>query len=144
MADIFERLARGVSCPTLTDTAEVARALAGAIGEDCALALLGDLGSGKTAFVKALARALGIERTVKSPTFNICCVYDIPRGGKLVHIDAYRFSGGAQFADLLVDEIAPPPRIVCVEWADIVKDYFDADYTLRFDISGGVHTIKLL
>jgi len=60
-----------------------------------------------------------------------------------VHIDAYRFNDGSQFEDLLIEEIAPEPRVVCVEWAEIVKDYFEPDYWLHFDIVDGAHTIKL-
>ena len=112
-------------------------------GDDFSVALSGGLGAGKTAFVKCLARAKGITQKVKSPSFNICCVYDIPSGGKLVHVDAYRFADGARFEDLLLDEIAPSPRILCVEWAEIVADYFKPDYWLDFDIRGNVHTIKL-
>lgn len=144
MAEILETLARGLPCPSLADTSAAARAFAAAVGRDCAVALLGGLGAGKTAFVKELAKALGIARTVKSPSFNICCVYEIPAGGSLVHVDAYRLADGAQFENLLIDEIAPAPRIVCVEWAEIVKDYFEPDYILAFDIEGGAHTIKLL
>ncbi len=142
MADIFKRLKNGIVCNTLEQTFAVAEEFAGAIGEDCAIALSGDLGTGKTAFVKGLGRALGIRQTIKSPSFNICCVYDIPDGRKLVHIDAYRFSDGAQFEDLLIDEIAPSPRIVCVEWAEIAGEYFEPDYWLKFDIRQNAHIIK--
>ena len=143
MADIFEKLRNGVVCQDLEQTYAVAKELASTICNDCALALSGDLGTGKTAFVKGLALAFGIEQTVKSPSFNICCVYNIPDGRTLVHIDAYRFNDGSQFEDLLIEEIAPEPRVVCVEWAEIVKDYFEPDYWLHFDIVDGAHTIKL-
>ncbi len=143
MSDILQKLRKGVVCQDLEQTYAVAKELASTISNDCALALSGDLGTGKTAFVKALALAFGIKQTVKSPSFNICCVYNVPDGRKLVHIDAYRFNDGSQFEDLLIDEIAPEPRIVCVEWAEIVKDYFQPDYWLYFDIVDGMHTIRL-
>ncbi|MBO5255256.1 MAG: tRNA (adenosine(37)-N6)-threonylcarbamoyltransferase complex ATPase subunit type 1 TsaE [Opitutales bacterium] len=144
MSDIFQRLRDGVVCESLEQTYSLAKEFASVISDDCALALSGDLGTGKTAFVKGLAIGLGVKQTVKSPSFNICCVYNITDGKKLVHIDAYRFNDGSQFEDLLIDEIAPEPRVICVEWAEIVKDYFQPDYWLYFDIVNNKHTIKLV
>ncbi len=143
MSDILERLANGIVCESLESTNAVASSFARIAGDDFSVALSGGLGAGKTAFVKGLARAKGITRKVKSPSFNICCVYDIPSGGKFAHVDAYRFADASRFEDLLLDEIAPSPRILCVEWAEVVADYFKPDYWLDFDIRGNVHTIKL-
>ncbi len=144
MADILKRLENGIVCETLEQTFAVAREFVGAIKKDCAIALSGDLGTGKTTFVKGLGKALGIPQTIKSPSFNICCVYDIPDGRKLVHIDAYRFTEPSQFEDLLIDEIAPSPRIVCVEWAELAGEFFDPDYVLQLDIVANTHVIKML
>lgn len=142
--DNLQQLKNGVKCASLADTAHWAGLfLQAANSRDFSLALNGDLGTGKTTFVKALAKSLGIEQTVKSPSFNICCIYDIPDGGKLVHIDAYRLSEPGQFDDLLIDEIAPSPRILCVEWAENVRGAFEPDYVLDLDIIDGAHTIKM-
>ena len=143
MADIFERLKVGIVCETLEETFAVAKEFVGVIGTDCSIALSGDLGTGKTAFVKGLGKALSISQTIKSPSFNICCVYDVPDGRKFVHIDAYRFTNPELFEDLLIDEIAPSPRIVCVEWAEMAQGYFEPDYWLELDIKNGAHIIKL-
>jgi len=143
--DNLQQLKNGVKCASLADTAHWAWLfLQAANSRDFSLALNGDLGTGKTTFVKALAKSLGIAQTVKSPSFNICCIYDIPDGGKLVHIDAYRLSEPGQFDDLLIDEIAPSPRILCVEWAENVRGAFEPDYVLDLDIIDGAHTIKML
>ena len=144
MSAIIDKLLKGAVCSSLEQTAVLASEFAKVLPEDCTIALSGDLGTGKTAFVKALAKALGITQTVKSPSFNICCVYDIPKGRKLVHIDAYRFTDGSQYESLLVDEIAPSPHIVCIEWAEIVEEYIEPDFWLKFDIQEQAHTIKLL
>lgn len=140
---IIQELRLGVACGSLEDTARVAESFLRECGRDFSLGLNGDLGTGKTAFVKALAKALGIKQTVKSPSFNVCCMYDIPGGGKLVHVDAYRFSSAHEFENLLLDEIAPSPRILCVEWAQNAEGVFEPDYTLDLDIVNGVHTLKL-
>ena len=143
MTDILQRLKNGVVCESLEQTFAIAQEFIGTIEEDCAVALSGDLGTGKTAFVKGVGKALGISQMIKSPSFNICCVYDIPDGRKLVHIDAYRFSSPEQFEDLLIDEIAPSPRVVCLEWPEMADGYFQPDYWLDFDIKENAHTIKL-
>ena len=141
--DILQQLRGTVVCRSLEETSAVARAFLGVLGREGAVALSGDLGTGKTAFVKELAKHLGIRQTVKSPSFNVCCIYDIPDGGRLVHIDAYRFTDPSQYESLLVDEIAPEPRIVCVEWPELAEGYFKPVYWLDFDIRGEAHTITL-
>ena len=86
-----------------------------------AVGLSGDLGSGKTAFVKVLAKALGVEEEVLSPTFVIAKFYEI-RGGhwrKLVHIDLYRVDDpeelkALRFAEILADH----GNLVVIEWPE--------------------------
>src|SRR5579863_2270406 len=65
--------------------------------------LSGELGAGKTAFVKAAAKALGVEEVVNSPTFVLEKIYALPAGGafrRLIHMDAYRLESGAELAPL--------------------------------------------
>lgn len=82
------------------------------------LALSGDLGAGKTAFVKGVAKALGVQEHVTSPTFVIMKMYPLEgRFKKLVHIDAYRLKGEHHlkvlgWEDLLED----PHNLICIEW----------------------------
>lgn len=91
--------------------------------------LSGELGAGKTAFVKALAKALGIEETVTSPTFVLEKIYQLPReaGGhvvstrfaRLVHIDAYRLESGDELAALGFDEILlDVGNLILLEWPE--------------------------
>jgi len=92
--------------------------------------LYGDLGSGKTAFVKCIAEALGIEELVTSPTFVVVKAYTIPSGSilsprfsKLVHVDAYRLDGGRETRVLGWDEImANKNNVVFIEWPGNVHD----------------------
>ncbi len=88
------------------------------LSDDAYVGLSGDLGAGKTTFVKGIAEGLGISAHVKSPTYNIMSIYEAPTGKKLVHIDAYRLRSADDFDNLVVDEVAPPPRCVCVEWCE--------------------------
>ena len=87
------------------------------------LALIGNLGAGKTVFVKGLAKAFGITESITSPTFVLMKIYQAqhPRIKRLVHIDCYRLE---QFGDLaeigLADYLHDPENIVVIEWADRV------------------------
>lgn len=91
--------------------------------ESVVVGLHGELGSGKTAFVKALARILGVKQNVTSPTFVIQKNY--PLKGKsfssLVHVDAYRLKKGEDLLPLLWEEILKENALVCIEWPEQVE-----------------------
>ncbi len=90
------------------------------------LALTGDLGAGKTAFVKAIAKRLGVEEHVTSPTFVIMKTYDtqqtMDEGFKsLTHIDAYRLESAHELEVLGWSELlADPDALIAVEWPEKV------------------------
>jgi tRNA threonylcarbamoyladenosine biosynthesis protein TsaE len=97
--------------------AELARAF---VGGEC-VALNGDLGAGKTQFVRGLVRGLnGPARAVSSPTFVLLNVYP---GGRLTvyHLDAYRVSGPQDFESIGFPELLEQGGVVVVEWAERVK-----------------------
>ena len=140
----IDRLRGGLETSSAAEAADFAAAFAASFPPDFALTLSGDLGTGKTNFAKGLARGLGITETVKSPSFNICCIYDIPDGRKFVHIDAYRLSSPEAFDDLLIDEIAPSPRILCIEWPEAVEAALPhIDARLKLSSDGTTHTVRL-
>ena len=89
--------------------------------------LLGELGAGKTAFVKAVAHALGVEEVVTSPTFVLEKIYQL--GGRtskfkrLIHIDAYRLETGGELAPLGFDELMQDAtNLVFLEWPEKVAE----------------------
>ncbi len=87
--------------------------------------LSGELGAGKTAFVKASARAFGVEDIVTSPTFVLEKVYVLSNKAfkKLVHIDAYRLEAGESLAALGFDEVMKDPNnLVMLEWPERVHE----------------------
>ena len=87
-------------------------------------ALEGEMGAGKTQFVKGLARGIGIKDGVVSPTFNIELDYENKkRKIRLAHIDAWRMSSEKEIADLQFDKKINDKSIVAIEWADRVADY---------------------
>lgn len=100
--------------------------------------LSGDLGSGKTAFTKCLASALGITDVVTSPTFILEKVYIIPRGSvvgerftKLIHIDAYRLHSADEMRALDWEAIlSDEHNLVLLEWPEQVKEVLPKDITM--------------
>ena len=82
--------------------------------------LIGDVGAGKTTFVKGLAVGLGIDEDVQSPSFTISRVYDARDGLLLSHYDFYRLSDAGIMADELIETTQDPTTVTVIEWADIV------------------------
>ncbi|MFA5133513.1 MAG: tRNA (adenosine(37)-N6)-threonylcarbamoyltransferase complex ATPase subunit type 1 TsaE [Patescibacteria group bacterium] len=101
------------------ETQEVAINFAGRLSGGEVILLYGDLGSGKTVFVKALAKALGIMEVVKSPTFNLMKIYKIPPAMHLCHIDAYRLKDFSELLDIGAgDFLGKENTISVIEWAE--------------------------
>jgi tRNA threonylcarbamoyladenosine biosynthesis protein TsaE len=120
---------------SLTDTAGAAKVLLSQLepGENQAtvLGLVGDLGSGKTTFTQALARELGVEENVTSPTFVIEKFYPLKhkKWQRLVHIDTYRLNKPEELAHLRFQELLDDSQtLIVIEWAERVEVLLPADY----------------
>lgn len=93
--------------------------------EAMVVGLSGELGAGKTAFVKAVAKHLGIAEVITSPTFVIMKLYPTKHPGwkKLVHIDAYRLESGKEVEALDFDKvISDKNNLVMIEWPENVAE----------------------
>lgn len=116
-------------------TREVASALTRELPDRCVLALVGDLGSGKTCFVKGVADALGVRQPVTSPTFTIVNEYSGTR--RLAHIDLYRISSPDEALALGLDEYIDGEGITAVEWPDRAGDLLAVEQTVRVTLAVG-------
>ncbi len=89
--------------------------------------LSGDLGGGKTTFIKGLARGLGVEQAITSPTFLVEAVYKVKsqksKVKNIYHLDVYRVKSSAEILALGWEEVlADPSGVVFIEWAERVAD----------------------
>lgn len=109
---------------TDTTSPDETQALASAIGKKCkggeVIELVSDLGGGKTAFVRGLAKGLGSHDQVASPTFTISREYHSDNL-TLYHFDFYRLHEPGIITAELAEFIADPKAVVAVEWSDIAK-----------------------
>jgi len=129
---IFAELKAGLLAATEAETRAVAARLASALAPDRVLALSGDLGAGKTTFVKGLAAAWGVRETVTSPSFAVC---NLHRGERLlVHVDAYRLDGPGSWEALMVEDFLVSPWCLAVEWPERIATILPVD-TLWLDLA---------
>ena len=113
--------ARAFTTTSEAETAAVGRELAATLAAGDVVLLFGDLGAGKTAFVRGLAEGLGVHRDeVSSPTFTLVQEY---RGGRLAlfHVDLYRLDDPREIDDLGLDEIAED-GVMAIEWAEKLRN----------------------
>jgi len=103
------------------ETAAVAREIAGAFRGGEVVLLTGELGAGKTAFVRGLAHGLGADPDeVASPSFVLLTAY--PGRLTLHHADLYRLRGDGDERELGLEELPGPQGVLAVEWAERLRD----------------------
>lgn len=92
--------------------------------------LIGDVGAGKTTFVRGLAKGLGIKEPVTSPSFTISKTYALPTGGHFIHYDFYRLSDPGLMRDQLKEALIDDKNIIVVEWGNSVKNILPKNRTI--------------
>lgn len=101
------------------------------------IAYTGDLGAGKTAFTRGMARGLGVVGRVTSPTFTIVNEYE---GGRLplFHFDLYRMNSPEELFDIGWEDYLARGGVCAVEWSENIADALEED-AIRVDIRRGEH-----
>lgn len=117
-----------VLSPSPADTAAAAGRLAPLLRPGDVVLLTGDLAAGKTAFVQALAAALGSADPVTSPTFALVQNY-VGGSGPILHVDVYRLAGIHEFRDLGLDDYLEE-SITLIEWGESVAEDFPCHLSL--------------
>ena len=117
------------------ETEALGASLAAQLAPGDILAFTGDLGAGKTAFTRGLARGLGIQERVTSPTFTIVNEYE---GGRLplFHFDMYRLGSSDELFDIGWEDYLARGGVCAVEWSEIIADALEG-HVIRVDIRRG-------
>ena len=117
------------------ETEALGEALAGQLEPGTVIAFTGDLGAGKTAFVRGMAQGLGISQRVTSPTFTIVNEYE---GGRLplFHFDMYRRASSEELFDIGWEDYLVRGGVCAVEWSENVADALEDD-AVRVEIRRG-------
>lgn len=103
------------------ETKRLGSIIGGLIFSGFVLCLNGDLGAGKTTMTKSIAKSLGIEEDITSPTFNIVNEYDSGKL-KLNHFDVYRIGSSEEMYDIGYDEYVYGEDVSIIEWSSIIED----------------------
>lgn len=116
--------------PSPERTAAAARLLASLLDDrGLVVSLVGDLGVGKTVFVKGFAEGLGIDpASVVSPTFVICSEYPTRTGRGLAHVDLYRVERIGELEATGFVDLLEPGAVVAVEWGDRFREALPSDH----------------
>lgn len=115
----------------ITNSSEETKSIARKFAQEVSggiIALVGDLGAGKTTFTQGFAEGLGIKGKIISPTFVLIRQHQIPKLKKtLYHLDLYRLEKLEDIKQLAIDELSTDKNIVLVEWAEKAKELLPAD-----------------
>ena len=118
------------------ETEKIGAALGNALSAGAVIAYTGDLGAGKTAFTRGLARGLGYREPVTSPTYTIVNEY---LGGRLplFHFDMYRLASADDLWDIGWEDYLERGGICAVEWSENVEDALEDPVFVRIEKLGG-------
>ena len=125
MSELEKKLMAGICSRSAAETEELAARIGAILPVDTVLALHGNLGAGKTTFVRGLARAWAIQEAITSPTFNLYTIYKGDR--QLIHLDAYRLGSGADLDALMIEDFLQPPWCFAVELPEHIPDALPQD-----------------
>ncbi len=141
-AATLARFAAGWPTHSAAETEAAGAAMAAVLPENTVLALHGDLGAGKTTFVRGLARGWGVPGPVVSPTFNYFLLYRGTR--QLAHLDAYRLRRPEDADSLLLEEFLQPPWCLAIEWPEKLGAHRLLAEAWRLDFASPEETRRVL
>lgn len=134
-----------ITIKNLDHIEEAAREFIGQMGDDTVFAFYGKMGAGKTTFIKALCKLLGVEDEVNSPTFAIINEYRSQTTAELIyHFDFYRIKKLEEVYDLGYEDYFYSGALCFIEWPELVEELLplDAKKVTITENSDGSRTIK--
>ena len=141
MAPICETFRREFPLPDLDATARLGAGIAAGLRPGVAIALWGDLGSGKTTLARAILRAMGVTEDVPSPTFTLVQSYDTQP--PVAHYDLYRLKNSREMAELGFDD-ALAEGAALVEWPERAPEILPPDALhVRLSLQDGARLARL-
>lgn len=111
----------------LTKISEAAETFIKSIGESKVFAFQGEMGAGKTTFIKAICQTLGVVDNITSPTFALVNDYNTPNDGHIYHFDCYRLRSQAEAYDFGAEEYFYSGNFCFIEWPDKIDGLLPDD-----------------
>lgn len=124
---------------------EAAKEFIKAMGKDTIFAFYGEMGAGKTTFIKAICEELGVKDVITSPTFAIVNEYTDGHGNPIYHFDFYRIKKLDEVFDMGFEDYIDSGNICLMEWPELIEDILPEDarkVTIAVDDDGS-RTVKL-
>jgi tRNA threonylcarbamoyladenosine biosynthesis protein TsaE len=124
-----------ITTHAVAETRKLGQALGAGIHQAVIIALTGDLGSGKTAFVQGLAKGLDVSEKyyISSPTFTL--INEYPGRHSLFHVDLYRIEHASELEEIGLDEILQQDAVIAIEWAErLFEETLSGHLELRLKI----------
>ena len=100
----------------------IAKEFVASMGDNRIFALYGDMGAGKTTFIKAVCEALGVKDVINSPTFAIVNEYSAESGRLVYHFDFYRIRKKEEAFDFGYEEYIYSDALCFIEWPELIED----------------------
>lgn len=127
---------------SLDKIADAAQEFVSQIGEKRVFAFYGDMGAGKTTFIKAVCDQLGVNDAVTSPTFAIVNEYN-SQMGPIYHFDFYRIKRASEVLDIGFDDYIYSGNLCLMEWPELIEDFLPEETTIVkiMEIENGMRKI---
>ena len=134
---------RAITISTLQEIDAAAGSFLEAVGEHRVIAFSGELGAGKTTFIQAICRNLGITVEVNSPTFSLVNEYIMPEGDSIFHFDLYRIESPEELFDMGYEEYFYSGSLCLIEWPEKAHMLIPDD-ALRVNIVVGENEARFI
>ena len=107
---------------SINDLPDAAKRFLDEFGHRTCFAFYAEMGSGKTTFISAVLKAMGVESLEGSPTYSLVNVYESPVYGKLFHFDLYRLKNEIEAYDIGIEEMLYGGGICFIEWPEKIAE----------------------